>query len=214
MPFKSQAQRAWMHIHHPKMAKKWDAHTSKKKLPSHVDEMPHIDADIDLGGKHMQVIDLRIERYPVPPEEKKRLMKAFSKSGVVGNFNGELLHFKPDYTVDVVDHDAARQLAQLPRGWEKHMQYVTEANDGSIPDNDHLPDPKDGGKFVKTAPTYAIQIEDQFVVNTIEGEAEAKAGDYLCQGPNGDMWPVDQEIFRQSYRPIDSPKMEKVFKRK
>lgn len=39
MPFKSQAQRAWMHIHHPKMARKWDAHTPKgKKLPQHVGE--------------------------------------------------------------------------------------------------------------------------------------------------------------------------------
>jgi len=37
MPFKSQAQRAWMHIHHPEMAKEWEAHTPKgKKLPKHV----------------------------------------------------------------------------------------------------------------------------------------------------------------------------------
>ena len=27
MPFKSQAQRSWMHIHHPGIAKKWEKHT-------------------------------------------------------------------------------------------------------------------------------------------------------------------------------------------
>lgn len=33
MPFKSQAQRKWMHKNKPKMAKKWESETSKKKLP-------------------------------------------------------------------------------------------------------------------------------------------------------------------------------------
>ena len=33
MPFKSQQQRKWMYANKPKMAKKWSAHTPKKKLP-------------------------------------------------------------------------------------------------------------------------------------------------------------------------------------
>lgn len=37
MPMKSKAQRAWMHIHHPEMAKRWEKHTPKDvKLPEHV----------------------------------------------------------------------------------------------------------------------------------------------------------------------------------
>jgi hypothetical protein len=37
MPFRSQAQRAWMHINKPEMAKKWEKHTPKgKKLPKRV----------------------------------------------------------------------------------------------------------------------------------------------------------------------------------
>jgi len=37
MPFKSQAQRAWMYANHPEMAKRWEKHTPKgKKLPEHV----------------------------------------------------------------------------------------------------------------------------------------------------------------------------------
>lgn len=38
MPYESQAQRAFMHIHHPGIAKRWDKHTPKDaKLPPHVD---------------------------------------------------------------------------------------------------------------------------------------------------------------------------------
>ena len=36
-PYKSQAQRSWMHIHMPKEAKKWDKETPKGiKLPMRV----------------------------------------------------------------------------------------------------------------------------------------------------------------------------------
>lgn len=37
MPFKSEAQRRWMHKNHPEMAKEWEAETpSGKKLPERV----------------------------------------------------------------------------------------------------------------------------------------------------------------------------------
>lgn len=95
--------------------------------------------------------------------------------------------------------------------------FMVEKNDGSIPEKDknkHLPDPKEqGDEFQKVGVTHAIQIDKPFVVQTIEGDAEAKEGDFLCKGPEGDMWPVDQEIFRKTYRPT-APKMEKVFKPK
>lgn len=35
MPFKSQAQRAWMYANKPAMAKEWEAHTPNKNLPQH-----------------------------------------------------------------------------------------------------------------------------------------------------------------------------------
>lgn len=38
MPFKSEAQRRWMHKTHPEMAKTWEAETPKTKLPEHVGE--------------------------------------------------------------------------------------------------------------------------------------------------------------------------------
>lgn len=37
MPYKSNAQRAYMHAKHPKIAARWDKETPKgKKLPEHV----------------------------------------------------------------------------------------------------------------------------------------------------------------------------------
>ena len=37
MPYKSKAQRGFMHAKHPEIAKRWDAETPKgKKLPAHV----------------------------------------------------------------------------------------------------------------------------------------------------------------------------------
>lgn len=37
MPFKSQAQRAWMHANKPEMAKEWEAATPRgSKLPDHI----------------------------------------------------------------------------------------------------------------------------------------------------------------------------------
>lgn len=37
MPFLSQAQRAWMYVNKPEMAKEWESHTPKGvKLPKHV----------------------------------------------------------------------------------------------------------------------------------------------------------------------------------
>jgi hypothetical protein len=35
-PFKSEAQRAWMYANDPKMAKRWEKHTPKGKLPKKV----------------------------------------------------------------------------------------------------------------------------------------------------------------------------------
>lgn len=220
--------------------------------PFDIREMPHLQADIEAGGKKLHIVDLRIERYPIPQAEKQRMMRAFAKTGVVGDFNGELLHFRPDGSADVIDQSAAAQLPKLPNGWDKIMKFVSEAhvgnkyipdedepmlepaaiagdgpsilkvfireNDGSIPEKDknkHLPDPKkDGDKFQKIGITHAVQMDEPFTVETIEGEADAKEGDFLCKGSEGDMWPVDQEIFNKTYRPLDAPKLENVFKRK
>jgi len=42
MPFSSQAQRAYLYIHHPDIAERWSKETPKgKKLPKHVGDKPN-----------------------------------------------------------------------------------------------------------------------------------------------------------------------------
>jgi len=36
MPFKSEKQRAWMYANKPEMAKRWQAETPDKKLPTRI----------------------------------------------------------------------------------------------------------------------------------------------------------------------------------
>ena len=36
MPFLSTSQRAWFYANEPELAKRWEKHTKKKKLPKHV----------------------------------------------------------------------------------------------------------------------------------------------------------------------------------
>ena len=38
MPFKSEKQRSWMYANKPEMAKEWESHTPKVKLPDRVSE--------------------------------------------------------------------------------------------------------------------------------------------------------------------------------
>ncbi len=57
------------------------------------------------------------------------------------------------------------------------------------------------GVFRKTAPARAMQIEEPFSVETLEGTMEGKAGDWLMIGVNGEMYPCDAEVFDKSYEP-------------
>ena len=56
MPFKSQAQRAYMFIHHPEIAKEFESATPKgKKLPQHVNKRKRAHAAVMsglIGGKY------------------------------------------------------------------------------------------------------------------------------------------------------------------
>jgi hypothetical protein len=56
-----------------------------------------------------------------------------------------------------------------------------------------------GGYYRKTALVKAVKMHHAFRVETLEGVMEGKKGDYLCKGPAGELWPVDAEIFEQTY---------------
>ena len=44
-----------------------------------------------------------------------------------------------------------------------------------------------------------IQIDEPFMVETIEGTMNGKKGDWLMVGVNGEMYPCDQGIFKKTY---------------
>jgi hypothetical protein len=45
-----------------------------------------------------------------------------------------------------------------------------------------------------------VQIDEPFVVVTLEGRAQGRAGDYLAQGPKGEAWPIPLANFEAKFR--------------
>lgn len=56
------------------------------------------------------------------------------------------------------------------------------------------------GKYVKTVPTYAVQIPYDYEVKTLEGLHYGRAGTYLAVGQDGEMYPIDEGIFKTTYK--------------
>lgn len=51
----------------------------------------------------------------------------------------------------------------------------------------------------KTTLTYAIRMPVPFEVDTLEGLHTGKAGDFLALGQHGEMYPIDAEVFHETY---------------
>ena len=61
----------------------------------------------------------------------------------------------------------------------------------------------DVDEYIKITTTYAVQMEESFEVETLEGKQTGKAGDYLAVGQAGEMYPVDGAIFTVTYNKIE-----------
>jgi len=48
----------------------------------------------------------------------------------------------------------------------------------------------------------AIQMDEDFEVETLEGNHKGKAGDYLLEGIAREVYPCKKDIFEQSYRVV------------
>ena len=60
--------------------------------------------------------------------------------------------------------------------------------------------PKMQSCIKKPIPVHAVQIMEEFKVNSMEGDyALGKAGDYLMKGIDGEMYICDKSIFERSY---------------
>jgi len=57
--------------------------------------------------------------------------------------------------------------------------------------------------YRKKAGTWAVKLPVDIVIPTREGEAEGKAGDYLCIDADGGLYPCDGETFEKMYTPTE-----------
>jgi hypothetical protein len=64
---------------------------------------------------------------------------------------------------------------------------------------DNIPDLAFKKAIKKPIPIKCIQIDEPFMVETIEGTMNGKKGDWLMVGVNGEMYPCDQGIFDKTY---------------
>lgn len=53
--------------------------------------------------------------------------------------------------------------------------------------------------FQKHQLTWAKKLDFPMVINTVEGDVNAKAGDYLCVGIEGEQWPQNGDRFEANY---------------
>lgn len=49
---------------------------------------------------------------------------------------------------------------------------------------------------------HAVQMNGDFVVDTLEGEMRGKAGDYLVYGTHDEEYPVRKDIFEENYEEV------------
>ncbi|MGE3316135.1 MAG: PGDYG domain-containing protein [Planctomycetaceae bacterium] len=52
----------------------------------------------------------------------------------------------------------------------------------------------------KTKPLWAKRLDRDDVVTTLEGTERVSAGDYLCRGPAGEIWPQKGARLEKTYR--------------
>ncbi len=48
----------------------------------------------------------------------------------------------------------------------------------------------------------AVRINEPMVIASLEGEMRAQAGDWIIKGVKGELYPCNDDVFRQSYDPI------------
>ena len=63
-----------------------------------------------------------------------------------------------------------------------------------------------GGWFhaKKVRPIFARKLEADQQVDTLEGRETVRAGDYLCRGEAGDIWPQKAASLESKYTPTDT----------
>lgn len=85
--------------------------------------------------------------------------------------------------------------------------WVVESPDGgqrTVKDQEFrtLYEPLSDGRWRRTGTVMARQVSTQVSVSTLEGVARAEPGDWIVTSPDGNSWPVPDEVFQRSYEPV------------
>lgn len=54
----------------------------------------------------------------------------------------------------------------------------------------------------KPTEQFAVQVNEPFTVDTLEGKMKGDSGDYMVIGTKGEQYPVKREIFESIYEPM------------
>lgn len=57
-------------------------------------------------------------------------------------------------------------------------------------------------EYRKTSTTFAVRMEEEFEVETLEGLHTGKAGDWLAIGQAGELYPIDGAVFAATYEEV------------
>ncbi len=60
------------------------------------------------------------------------------------------------------------------------------------------------GLYRKTTMTKAVKVLQPFSVYTDDGMITGAKGDYLCEGIEGERWPMKASIFEATYEPMEA----------
>jgi len=155
-----------------------------------------------LDGFHLANNDVVVFRGTVAPHEWDRLISVIAQQ-FPGRDVLALNLGTSDVSVEHLDEDDMAR-----RGWiranKKHQHGNTEntENDRREPvdmtDATGLP----FTSYRKTALTSAVRMDHAFRVRTPSGMVTAEAGDYLCEGVEGERWPVKASVFEASYESV------------
>ena len=56
-----------------------------------------------------------------------------------------------------------------------------------------------------TCGTFQYTEEGTLLINTLKGVMEARDGDWIIKGVNGEFYPCKPDIFAKTYEPVHSP---------
>ncbi len=65
------------------------------------------------------------------------------------------------------------------------------------------PLPGEPCEYRKKTTIRAVKMSAEFEVVTIEGSVKGKAGDWLAKGVNGELYPINAEVFEKTYEEVN-----------